>query len=1136
MTTPIPARRPLQTFALAIAAVVFCCLPAARAATAFVETFEDTSGFTTSVPPFADTFGDYFGISDGMGGGGFGGAAAPAGLKNYTGFSSSFLTGMDLDGEGASLPIELNWTGIDITGLSNLEFSGEFAEFFDAPGDIDAADFIRISYQIDGGGYQNLLWFSGADFTSSGGPFNGFFRQDTDFDGAGDGTLLGDIAAQFTAAIAGTGSVLDLRMEVSLNSGDEDFAVDNFMIAEANGAPVCISAIPISEVQGPGDATPFDGQEVTVRGVVTADFGSEIVVQEAGGGPRSGVVVFASGNSASRGDDVCVTGVASERFGQTQVGGNSFPNAAIEILGAAAGPGAAVVATGDIATGAPNAEQWEAVLVRTENVTVANPDLGFGEFWIDDGSGAVRVDDKGSFSYAAVGGQALDFVQGPLFYTFNNYKIEPRDDDDIGAPDVPPGGFCGDPTTLISALQGSGAATPLAGEFVSVEAIVVGDFQANDGVPGDLGGFYLQEENADSDGDPLTSEGIFVFDLLLNPEVDVAPGDQLRVSGIVGEFQDQTQINAASGSVQVCATGLGNAVTPTTITFPLAGGQESLEALEGMSVVIDQSMTVIEYFNLDRFGAVDVALERIEQPTDAAAPGADAAAVSAANETLRIRLDDGSQEQNPFPVTLPDGQLDYEDAIGGGDTLSDIQGVMSWIRPRVGGNPERYQVQLTSLPTFTDSNARPPAPFIDGSVKAASFNVLNYFTTLGSRGADTPEELERQTAKIVAALAEIDADILGLIEIENNYADGAFSATAALVDALNTAVGAGTYGYIDPGANVGTDQIAVAIVYKPASVSPVGDLAILDSSVDPGFRDDRNRPALIQSFDYPASGERFTVAVNHLKSKGSPCDSDGDPNTGDGQGNCNGIRTAAATALADYLETDPTGSGDPDFLILGDLNAYAKEDPIIALTDAGFVDLLAAFNGDEVYSYVFNGETGYLDYALASASMIGQVSDAAPWNVNSDEPDAFDYNEDFDDLNNIPLWYRPTPYRSSDHDPVIVGLDLEDEAAPVVSCNAPDAIAPWQRNLSFTATAEDDKDPAPAVEVGDVECERAGGRWWKKWRKPPACRVTAEGDTVTIERTGMAFGRISWTATATDQAGNVGTEHCSVKVTPFAGW
>ena len=88
---------------------------------------------------------------------------------------------------------------------------------------------------------------------------------------------------------------------------------------------------------------------------------------------------------------------------------------------------------------------------------------------------------------------------------------------------------------------------------------------------------------------------------------------------------------------------------------------------------------------------------------------------------------------------------------------------MSWIRPRVGGNPERYQVQLTSLPSFADSNPRPPAPSIDGSVKVASFNVLNYFTTLGSRGADTPEELERQTAKIVAALAEIDADILGLI-------------------------------------------------------------------------------------------------------------------------------------------------------------------------------------------------------------------------------------------------------------------------------------------------------------------------------------------------------------------------------------
>src|SRR5690606_1834351 len=117
-----------------------------------------------------------------------------------------------------------------------------------------------------------------------------------------------------------------------------------------------------------------------------------------------------------------------------------------------------------------------------------------------------------------------------------------------------------------------------------------------------------------------------------------------------------------------------------------------------------------------------------------------------------------------------------------------------------------------------------------------------------------------------------------------------------------------------------------------------------------------------------------TIAVNHLKSKGSSCASDGDPDRNDGQGNCAGVRTDAAIALAEYLATDPTGSGDPDFLIVGDLNAYAKEDPITALVERGYTDLHAAYEGAEGYSYVFDGQLGYLDTALANEPLLGQVT------------------------------------------------------------------------------------------------------------------------------------------------------------------
>jgi predicted extracellular nuclease len=582
--------------------------------------------------------------------------------------------------------------------------------------------------------------------------------------------------------------------------------------------------------------------------------------------------------------------------------------------------------------------------------------------------------------------------------------------------------------TSIHDIQGTGASTTMSGQEVIIEGVVVGDFQASDGDATDLAGFYVQEEDIQADANPLTSEGIFIFDL--GSSVNVQAGDVVRVLGNVNEFQNQTQINA--GAIVVCGSGQGALVSPTVIPFPLPNGQADLEQYEGMLVTTNQPMTVIEYFNLDRFGTVDVATERLETPTDAAEPGPASDAVLAYNNARRIRLDDGSQTQNPFPVTLPDGQLEYGDAFGGGDTLSNIVGVLSWIRPGIGLQPEGYAIQLTQLPTFENTNPRPAdPPEVGGSFKVVGFNVLNYFNGNGmgggfptSRGATDPAEFQKQTTKIVAALVALDADVVGLIEIENDFADGANSAIADLVDALNAATAPGTYAYIDPGVNVGTDEITVAIIYKPATATPVGDLAILDSQafVNPFNADiDRNRPALAQTFMSVETGGVMTVVVNHLKSKGSGCGSgDDDPR----QGSCNLTRTASAQVLVDWLTTDPTGSGDTDFLLIGDYNAYAKEDPIDVFTNAGYVDLFALFQPEDVYSYVFDGMTGYLDYGIASPTLVSQVTGAAPWNINSDEPDAFEYDELFDNPANLPLWYAPTPYRSSDHDPVVVGLDL----------------------------------------------------------------------------------------------------------------
>jgi hypothetical protein len=280
----------------------------------------------------------------------------------------------------------------------------------------------------------------------------------------------------------------------------------------------------------------------------------------------------------------------------------------------------------------------------------------------------------------------------------------------------------------------------------------------------------------------------------------------------------------------------------------------------------------------------------------------------------------------------------------------------------------------------------------------------------------------------------MNADVVGLMEIENDATGN--SALEDLVAGLNAAMGAGTYAFIDTGV-IGTDEIKVALIYKPASVTPVGAWKIITTATDPRFLDTRNRPSLAQTFEHTASGERFTAVVNHLKSKSSACADIGDPDTGDGQGNCNLTRKKAAEALVDWLAGDPTGSGDSDFLLIGDMNAYKHEDPITAFTNGGLTNLVDKYLGES--AYVFNGESGYLDHAIGSASFAAQVTGVTEWHLNPDEPTVLDYNTNFKTPNQWNTFYAPTAYRSSDHDPVLVGVQFN--IAPTVVAGGPYTVA-----------------------------------------------------------------------------------------------
>jgi predicted extracellular nuclease len=290
-------------------------------------------------------------------------------------------------------------------------------------------------------------------------------------------------------------------------------------------------------------------------------------------------------------------------------------------------------------------------------------------------------------------------------------------------------------------------------------------------------------------------------------------------------------------------------------------------------------------------------------------------------------------------------------------------------------------------------------------------------------------------AKTIPAILGADADVLGVNEIEND-GYGPQSAIAELVDQLNAATAPGTYAFIDVDAAtrqvnaMGTDAIKVGLIYKPASVKPVGTTAALNSEafVNGGDGAPRSRPALAQAFEQP-NRARFIVTVNHLKSKGSTCDA---PDAGDGQGNCNAVRINAATQLVSWLATDPTETADPDVLIVGDLNSYAKEDPITVLLRGGYTNLIEARVGQEAYSYAFDGQWGYLDHALASSALVPQVTGVTEWHINADEPSVLDYNTNFKSPGQVASLYADDQYRIADHDPVLVGLNPPTPPGPYV--------------------------------------------------------------------------------------------------------
>lgn len=563
-------------------------------------------------------------------------------------------------------------------------------------------------------------------------------------------------------------------------------------------------------------------------------------------------------------------------------------------------------------------------------------------------------------------------------------------------------GQCADPATLISAIQGSGTASPIVDQTLIVEAVVSASF-AN------LSGFFMQEEVVDMDSDSQTSEGIFVYYTGTLPAV----GSIVRAVGTVEEYYEKTQLNVVT-DILSCGT---DVVTATLLSLPFADANIA-ESLEGMLVTTSSELKVSDNYNLGKYGEVTLSNGRLYNPTNLYPAGTQAAIdIATQNALNRIILDDGMNGSNPGDVIYPTGGLSAANTLRGGDTVSSLTGVVDY-------SFSEYRVIPTISPTFVASNARTAAPAISlGNLKVASLNVLNYFTTLDlpgvspdPRGADSVEEFERQRAKTIAAIVALDADVVGLMEIENN-GSGEGSALADLLSGINSLLGEGTYAAVDSGSAVGTDQISTALIYQPAKVSVSGNVMI---NTDGIF----NRPPIAQTFALTENGETFTIVVNHFKSKSCGSASGLDADQNDGQGCYNAKRVAQANALSTWLATDSHLSVQSRQLIIGDLNAYAKESPILALETKGFTNLIEYFQGASAYSYSFGGTVGYLDHALASPELLAMATDANDWHINADEPIVLDYNTENKSDAQLESFYSPDAYRMSDHDPVVMSFNL----------------------------------------------------------------------------------------------------------------
>jgi hypothetical protein len=568
---------------------------------------------------------------------------------------------------------------------------------------------------------------------------------------------------------------------------------------------------------------------------------------------------------------------------------------------------------------------------------------------------------------------------------------------------------CGGPATPIHAIQGQASASGRVGQRVVVEGVMAAS------LPG-LEGFTLESPPAQHDADAATSEGLFVA--LAGVGFSGATGQRLRVAGTIEEWRESPSDRGSRTQLRLEGEPLDCGSVELAAALRVEAAPQDWEALEGMRVHLPGPLTLAANYALGPIGRASVALgERPAMPTEYTAPGEAARTEWLAQWRALVELDPARAPGAPDRHWWLGTRIDAQEPWRTGTTLADLDGVVD--------EGARARVALTRGPRAVIQAPRPAAPArVPDTVRVAAANVLNFFNGDGhgggfptARGAADEAAMRRQRDKVVAMLAGLDADVLALMEVENDGA-GPDSALATLLAALNAwPRGAGTWRAIDTGPEIhGGDQIRVALAYRTDRAMPVGAPDWPEAAAFATL----NRLPLAQAFVPAGGGAAFVVIANHFKSKsGCPADGGANADARDGQGCWNATRAEASRSLADWIAQRRAAEPErwDSVLVTGDLNSHTHEDPVRILVAAGMVDLLDPALGDAAYSYVFDARTGRLDHALASPALAARVRGAGEWHINADESGLFAYDGD-------PARYASDAFRASDHDPLWVDIAI----------------------------------------------------------------------------------------------------------------